>query len=277
MPQSPRINIAAVIGTPKFDGDAQELSSRVNSSWRVTRFSAVLDKDIVAQVESALPTAKHRVGVLEIIAHASPEFIGGIQVSEASTVGAALQSLDAIDEETQIYLSGCNTACSLFDRRIAPVFAVATAATTLGSVGFLTGFHALGTEQTTRTHPQHLDSAIADCSRDALADECWTAFPPDAQLAPGNDAPPNELTDEALERVRQLIDEAQRGAPLSEPLSNRLGPDAVVEFAVPPDDTRQTYAILAGGVFLRNEGTDVVWRFPRGRQVLALLLSPNVR
>jgi hypothetical protein len=259
------ISIAAVVGTTEFDEDARSLMAGVGEDWRVARFRASPAGDLCRQVAHEIQMAGCRLDVLEIIAHASPTWIAGIQIDEVSEIGSLLRDVFGVHSGTRLYLSGCNTACTGLGRNLAQAFASHSGLTTHGAVGFLEGYYALNTEVCRAT--ENGAGGFPNCSRDANGRACWQRFDPAVSVT----LPPSpRLLDSALRRAVELIKTAERVVP---PLNRRIGPDAVFEVAdgvEPPI----TYEVLGGGAFLRERLSGVTRLLPpsSGAQLLEVLL-----
>jgi hypothetical protein len=118
------------------------------------------------------------IETLEIDAHGNPSVCNGITAENAQNVGEQLGLLNKLCPDCKIYLSGCNTGLAQGTMFPLPkLLAMSTNCTVFGSVGYLSGTHAEGTERTTRdTHYRDRYYPPYPGSQNQTGSGCYRSF-----------------------------------------------------------------------------------------------------
>lgn len=168
------------------DGD---VDGALPANWgRVTDYDSLADLVKLTQQELQLDPKKPCLGLLEIVAHGCPSSVDDIfgpTVAKAATALMTLNWCDAAD----IYLSGCNTGHAdpkgPEPRPVAELLAKAMAfnlttfphkITIYGSVGYMSGTHMAGDEETSTTYSHDGIDYESPGAKKESGNGCWNPF-----------------------------------------------------------------------------------------------------
>ncbi len=230
-------------------------------------YTVLLHTSVEELCEQASAPAE-KLEVLEIVAHGNPQFLG---VIEQKTLDQFAQALVRASDESQIYLSGCNTGtksvsaddCEVPHFNIATHLASKVPCRVYGSVGYLNGdTFAEGSVESSIDDWGLSNGITYGNARDAKGSEAfeWLFGKKIERMAALRRPEPAPHTHEVawpeseIARLSSNLESLTNSAPSALRINPLVAPDFKV------DREGKTYSFLYNATIVREDETGILWR-----------------